>query len=106
MVGALAQCLREQHISVEYEPPLETRDWSGALALAAVVIAATGNVTDVLTAVDYFRKRFGARTNATVAVETAESPEDRLRILDRLRDEGTITNDEYERHRARILDEI
>jgi 5,10-methylene-tetrahydrofolate dehydrogenase/methenyl tetrahydrofolate cyclohydrolase len=41
-VGALAQMLEEEGVTVEY-PPHETRDLSSALAIVAVVLTATGS---------------------------------------------------------------
>jgi hypothetical protein len=48
-------------------------------------------------------QRAGRAAMAKAEADTARSPADRLRELDRLRDEGVITDDEYTAKRAEII---
>jgi hypothetical protein len=105
-VGALAQMLEEQGVSVQYTPPVETRDMTGALAIVAVVLSVTGNIHDIAATVQKFRQKFGAHAQIEGLPEPKQSVEDRLAALDQLRDAGKITPEEYAEQRARILSEL
>jgi hypothetical protein len=109
-VGLLAQMLREEGLSVSFEPPDETRDLDGVVGLAAVVLGVTGPLTPALwKGVKRFRA-WASKQGAPVAIqgpaEIEESIEERLATLDRLREQGTITEDEHAEQRKRILDEL
>jgi hypothetical protein len=106
--GFFAQLLREEGLTVGYEPPEEPRDGTG-LALAALVFAITGPVPwpAIWNAVKRFKaSRLGKGAKISGPPELEMSTEDRLEMLDRLLKEGTITEEEHAEHRARILGEL
>ena len=49
--GALAQELEARGLSVDYEPPMETKDLALAMSAVAVVFAATGPIKDIVSSV-------------------------------------------------------
>ena len=106
LAGVLAQGLEDEGVDVDYEPPLETRDFGTALAIASVVLAATGNLGDIFTAVRKFRQRFGKSGAEVRMLDDRGGVEERLRKLDDLHAEQVISDQEYEDQRARILGEI
>jgi hypothetical protein len=108
--GLLAQMLREEGLSVSYGLPEETRDLDGPMPLATVVLGVTGPLAPgIWNAVNKFRA-WATRRAVPVAVqgpaELEQSTEERLTTLDRLIEQGTITEEEHAEHRARILGEL
>jgi hypothetical protein len=105
-VGALAQMLEEEGVTVEYTPPHETRDLSSALAIVAVVLTATGSARDIAAGIQRFRERFGSRAQVRGLPEQRQTPGERLAEVDRLHKEGSITDEERAEQRSRILGEL
>jgi hypothetical protein len=106
-----AQLLREEGLTVSYEPPDEFRDLppGTVMAAAALVFAITGPVPwpAIWNAVKRFKaSRLGKGAKITGPPELEMSTEDRLALLDRLLEQGTITEEEHAEQRARILDEL
>jgi hypothetical protein len=110
LVGLLAQMLREEGLSVSYEPPEEGRDLQEAATPATVVLAVTGPIwPSMWRAVKRFRA-WATRRAVPAAVhgpaELEQSTEERLATLDRLLEQGTITEEEHAEQRTRILGEL
>lgn len=106
LISALAHWLEAEGVEIDYDPPLETRDLNTALAVASVLLAATGNITDIRAGVRKFRERF-SRSGAKVAFDMdRDALGERLRKLDDLHREGAITDEERREQRARILREL
>ena len=72
----LARMLEEQGVAVRCTPPQEPRDMSGALAIVAVVLSATGNIHDIVAAVKRFREKFGLRAQIERLPEPMQSVEE------------------------------
>lgn len=72
----MAQMLEEQGATVRYTPPQETGTWTGALAIVAVVLSATGNIHDIVAAVKRFREKFGLRAQIERLPEPKQSVEE------------------------------
>lgn len=106
LVQALAACLGEHGVEVQYDPPLETRDINSALAIAAVVLAATGNISDILDAVNHFRQRFNHFPARVELADERESTASRLKKVDDLHEAGVISDQEKDEQRQRILEEL
>lgn len=104
--GALAQELKAQGLSAEYEPPFETKDAATAMAAVAVVFAATGPMKDILAGVRAFRARF--KGTQIEGLPDAEPPSiaERLAKVGKLRADGVINEEEYAQQRGRILGEL
>jgi hypothetical protein len=79
---------------------------SGALAVVAVVLSATGNIHDIVAAVRRFREKFGLRAQIERLPEPKQSVEERLAALDRLRDDGKVSSEEHKQQRTQILSEL
>lgn len=75
-ISMLARMLEEQGVAVRCTPPQETRDMSGALAIVAVVLSATGNIHDIVAAVKRFREKFGLRAQIERLPEPKQSVEE------------------------------
>ena len=109
-VDLFAELLREEGLTVAYELPqlLEEVRLEGAWEIATVVMSVTGPLWPaVWTAIKRFKaSRFGQRAEISGPPELELSTEDRLALLDRLRDQGTITEEEHAKQRSRILSEI
>ena len=109
-VDFLAQLLREEGLTVDYAMPQPTAEeqrlelWE----LTTVALAVTGPLWPaVWTAVKRFKgSDLGQEGEISGPPELELSTEDRLAILDRLRDQGKITEEEHVQHRARILGEL
>jgi hypothetical protein len=109
-VGFFAQLLREEGLTVDYAMPQPTEEeqrlelWE----LTTVALAVTGPLWPaVWTAVKRFKgSQLGQDGEISGPPELELSTEDRLAILDRLRDQGKITEEEHVQHRARILGEL
>jgi hypothetical protein len=109
-VDFLAQLLREEGLTVDYAMPQPTDEeqrlelWE----LTTVALAVTGPLWPaVWTAVKRFKgSQLGQEGEISGPPELELSTEDRLAILDRLRDQGKITEEEHVQHRARILGEL
>jgi hypothetical protein len=109
-VGLLRQMLREEGLTVSYEPPEEGRDLDGAAQLASVVLGVTGPLwPSIWRGVKRFRAFVSKRgIPATVQgpAELEQTTEERLATLERLLEEGTITAEEHAEQRRRILEEL
>jgi hypothetical protein len=111
--GFFAQLLREEGLSVDYEPPDEFRDLppdqlGNVLSGAAVVFSITGPIWPAIwNAVKKFKaSRLGRGATISGPPELEMSTEERLAMLDQLQAQGTITEEEHAEHRARILGEL
>lgn len=104
--GALAQDLEAQGISVDYQPPMETKDVASAMSAVAVVFAATGPIKDIISSVRAFKVRFAGTRVEGLPDDEGPSLRERLGRLDELKADGTITADEHAQQRARILGEL
>lgn len=108
-VGLLRQMLREEGLSVSYEPPEESRDIDGP-TLATIVLAVTGPLwPSIWNGVKRFRawvSRRGIPASVSGPAELEQSTEERLATLDRLLEEGTITAEEHAEQRKRIQNEL
>jgi hypothetical protein len=58
-VGALAQCLREEGVEVDYEPPIEERGGTEVAREVVIGIMANGAWAAIVLGVKKYRKRFG-----------------------------------------------
>jgi hypothetical protein len=109
-VDFFAQLLREEGLTVDYAMPQPTEEgqrlelWE----LTTVALAVTGPLWPaVWNAVMRFKgSQLGQEGEISGPPELELSTEDRLAILDRLRDQGKITEEEHVQHRARILGEL
>jgi hypothetical protein len=104
-----AHLLREEGLTLDYERPEETRDETAAtMEVATLVLTVTGPlwpaIWDALRKFKAFEIGRGAKISGPPELEM--STEDRLAMLDRLHDEGKITDEEHAQHRARILGEL
>ena len=110
LAGFFAQLLREEGLTVNYEPPDESRVLPETLLVeAAMVFAITGPLPwpAIWDAVKRFgASRLGRGANISGPPELEMPTEDRLAMLDRLLEQGTITEEEHAEHRARILGEL
>jgi hypothetical protein len=104
--GALAQELETRGVSVDYQPPIETKDVASAMSVVAVVFAATGPVKDIVAGVRAFTSRFTGTRVEGLPDDEGPSLQERLARLDGLKTDGTITADEHAQQRARILGEL
>jgi hypothetical protein len=106
--GLFDQILREEGLTVDYEPPAEPRDETAAMEVATLVLTVTGPlwpaIWDAVRKFKAFEIGQGAKISGPPELEM--STEDRLAMLDRLRDQGKITAEEHALHRARILGEL
>jgi hypothetical protein len=105
LAGALAQELETRGVSVNYHPPVEKKDLALALTVVAVAFAATGPVKDIVAGVRAFTARFSG-TRVEGLPDEGPSLRERLAQLDELKADGTVTDDEYARQRARILGDL
>ena len=106
-VGLLAQIFREEGLSVHYDPPLETRDASGAIAIATVILAVTGPIVPAIwERVKRFRDGSRSRVAIRGSSELEQTIEERLATVDRLLEQGTISEEEHAEQRARLLNEL
>jgi Short C-terminal domain len=78
------------------------------MQIATLVLTATGPVwPSIWRRVKRFREhRLGSRAVVHGPGELDQTVEDRLATLDRLLEQGTITEDEYAKQRSRLLDEL
>ena len=110
LAGFFAQLLREEGLTVNSEPPDESRVLPETLLVeAAMVFAITGPLPwpAIWDAVKRFgASRLGRGANISGPPELEMPTEDRLAMLDRLLEQGTITEEEHAEHRARILGEL
>jgi len=104
--GALAQELETQGLSVDYQPPMETKDLASAMSAVAVVFAATGPIKDIVSSVRAFKAAFAGTRVEGLPDDEGPSLRERLAHLDELKADGAITADEHAQQRARILDEL
>lgn len=104
--GALAQELEAQGLSVDYQPPMETKDLALTMSAVAVVFAATGPIKDIVSSVSAFKARFAGARVEGLPDDEGPSLRERLADLDELTADGAITPDEHAQQRARILGEL
>ncbi len=104
--AALAQALEAQGVSVDYRPPMETRDLTTAMAVVSVILAATGPVSDIVATVRAFTSRFAGTRVEGLPDEGGSSVPERLGHLDQLHADGVITGAEHAQQRARILGDL
>jgi hypothetical protein len=104
--GVLAQELETRGLSVHYQPPVETKDFASAMTVAAVVFAVTGPVKDIVAGVRAFTTRFAGTRVEGLPDDEGPSVEARLALLDELKANGTITEEEHAKQRDRILGEL
>ncbi|BCI84793.1 hypothetical protein MTY66_64180 (plasmid) [Mycolicibacterium sp. TY66] len=105
--SALAQELENLGLAVKYRPPIEAKDLATALAAVSVLLAATGPVSNVVSGVQRFLKRFpGTRVEGLPVDQSPLDVQERLARIDELKASGTITADEHAEQRARILREL
>ncbi len=102
--GALAQTLEAQGLTLDYEPPYETKDLATAMAVVAVVFSVTGPLPEIFSCVREFTSRFKG-TRVEGLPDEAETIQERL-TLDQLRKQGVITPAEHTEQRQRILNEL
>jgi hypothetical protein len=103
---ALAKELETRGLSVNYRPPIETKDLATALNAVSVVFSVTGNIPTVVLGVRAFKARFpGTRVEGLPEAE-GSSIQERLARLDELKADGTITAEEHSEQRTRILGEL
>jgi hypothetical protein len=109
-VDLFAELLREEGLTVAYELPQlsEEERTEGPWEIATVVMSVTGPLWPaVWTAIRRFKaSRLGQRPEISGPPELELSTEDRLALLDRLRDRGKISEEEHAQHRARILGDL
>jgi hypothetical protein len=109
-VDLFAELLREEGLTVAYELPQlsEEERTEGPWEIATVVMSVTGPLWPaVWTAIRRFKaSRLGQRAEISGPPELELSTEDRLALLDRLRDRGKISEEEHAQHRARILGDL
>jgi hypothetical protein len=109
-VDLFAELLREEGLTVAYELPQlsEEERTEGPWEIATVVMSVTGPLWPaVWTAIRRFKaSRLRQRAEISGPPELELSTEDRLALLDRLRDRGKISEEEHAQHRARILGDL
>ncbi len=95
-----------QGLSVDYQPPTETKDFASAMSVVAVLFAATGPIQDIVSSVHAFTNRFAGTRVEGLPDDERLSLRERLAQLDALKTDGVITADEHVEQRARILGEL
>jgi hypothetical protein len=107
--SALAQELETQGLSVDYQPPIETKDLGTAMNAVSVVFSVTGSIGSIpviKSAVRAFKARFaGTRVEGLPDDDGLSIPE-RLARVDELKADGTITEQEHAKQRAHIIGEL
>ncbi len=103
---ALAEELETRGLSVNYQPPVETKDFASAMSVVAVAFAATGPVKDIVAGARAFMARFAGTRVEGLPDDEGASLRERLGRLDELKADGTITAEEHAEQRARILGEL
>lgn len=104
--SALAQEMEAKDLSVDYQPPMETKDLATAMSAVAVVFAATGPIKEIVSSVRAFKERFAGTCVEGLPEDEGPSLRERLAHLDELKAGGAVTEDEHAQQRARILDEL
>jgi len=104
--GSLAQQLETRGLSVRYRPPVETKDFGSSMAVVAVAFAVTGPMKDIVAGVRGFKARFADARVEGLPDDGTPSLEERLGRLDKLKADGTITEEEHAQQRARVLGEL
>ncbi len=104
--GALAQELEAQGLTVDYQPPMETKDFASAMSVVAVLFAATGPIQDIVSSVHTFTNRFVGTRVEGLPDDERFSLQERLAQLDGLKADGVITAAEHDQQRARILGKL
>jgi hypothetical protein len=104
--GDLVQALEARGISVEYQPPMETKDLATAMAAVSVILTATGPVPDIVATVRAFTSRFAGTRVEDLPHEASSSVRERLAQLEQLYAQGVITEAEHAQQRARILGDL
>ena len=71
IVGALAQCIREQGAAAEFDPPAEQRSLGADAHVVLVFLACEGSKAAIRAGVDRFRaSRLGLAAKVEIDVET------------------------------------
>ncbi len=104
--GDLAQALEAQGVSVDYQPPMETKDLATAMAAVSVILAATGPASDIVATVRAFTRQFAGTRVEGLPDEGGSSVRERLAQLDQLHADGVITEAEHAQQRTRILGDL
>lgn len=100
--GDLGQGLKDRGVSVDYQPPMETKDLATAMAAVSVILAATGPISEIAAAVRAFKRRFAGTRVEGLPEDDGLSVRQRLAQLYGLHADGVITDDEHTQQRARI----
>lgn len=99
--------MRTRGFSVDYEEPTEKRNLESVVELTAAVITVKDYVLPgVIAGARRITKRFKSSRVEGLPDEESLSVKDRLELLDLLKSEGTITEEEYAQQRARILGDM
>ncbi len=104
--GDLAQALEAQVVSVDHQPPMETKDLATAMAAASVILAATEPILDIVATVRAFTSRFAGTRVEGLPDEEGSSARERLAQLDQLHADGVITEAGHTQQRARPLGDL
>lgn len=80
---------------MDYQPPMETKDFASAMSVVAVIFAATGPIKDIVTSVHAFTNRFAGTRVEGLPDDEGLSLRERLAQLDALKADGVITADEH-----------
>jgi len=104
-VGALAQALENEGISVNYQRPMERKDLATAMTAVSVALAATGPAPEIIATVRAFTSRFGG-TRVEGLPDGRQTVRERLTQLEALRADNVINEAEYTEQRARILADL
>ncbi len=105
-VGALAQALEKEGVSVNHQPPMETRDLATGMAAVSVALAATGPVPEIISTVRAFTSRFTGTRVEGLPDDGRQTVRERLKQLEELRSDNMINDAEYAEQRARILADL
>lgn len=108
--SALAQELETRGLSVDYRPPIETKDLATAMNAVSIVFSVTGSIGSIpviKSAVRAFKARFAdTRVEGLPDDDGGLSIPERLARVDELKADGTITEEEHATQRANIIGEL
>lgn len=107
--SALARELETRGLSVDYRPPIETKDLATAMNAVSVVFSVTGSIGSIpviKSAVRAFKARFADTRVDGLPDDDGLSIPERLARVDELKADGTITEEEHATQRANIIGEL